>query len=67
MSINTKSRTRRLLRHWRKGLVLLGAVIVSPSAVLFAFYIGFWLARWTYGLKITRTKKEHVVISGASE
>ncbi len=58
MSINTRSKSRRILRHWRKGLVVLGAVILSPSAILFAFYLGFWIARYTYGLKITRTKKE---------
>jgi len=52
------SRSRRILHHWKKGLVILGAVILSPSAVLFAFYLGFWIARYTYGLKITRTKKE---------
>ncbi len=58
LSINTRSKTRRILRHWRKGIVILGAIILSPSAILFAFYLGFWLARYTYGLKIIRTKKE---------
>jgi len=58
MSVNTKSRARRLTRHWRKALVVFGAVVLSPSAILFAFYLGFWIARYTYGLKITRTKKE---------
>ena len=62
MSINTRSKPRRALRHWRKALVVLGAVILSPSAVLFAFYIGFWLARWTYGLKIIRTQKKQTLI-----
>jgi len=57
MSINTRSKSRRALRHWRKALVLLGAIVLSPSTVLFFLYLGFWIGRWTYGLKITRTKK----------
>ena len=62
MSINTKSKSRRLTRHWRKALVVFGAIVLSPSAVLFAFYLGFWLARWTYGLKIVRTQKKQKVV-----
>ena len=58
MSVNTKSKARRALRHWRKGLVALGAAIVAPSPILFALYLGFWIGRYTVGLKITRTRKE---------
>jgi hypothetical protein len=57
MSINTKSRTRRALRHWRKALVVLGVIVLAPSTPLFFLYIGFWIGRWTYGLKVIKTKK----------
>jgi hypothetical protein len=57
MSINTRSKSRRVLRHWRKALVLIGAIVLSPSAVLFFLYLGFWIGRWTYGLKIVKAKK----------
>ena len=58
MSVNTKSRARSLSRHWRKGLVALGAGIVAPSPILFALYLGFWIGRYTVGLKITRQKDD---------
>ena len=44
-------------KYWKKAVVFFIGAWLLATPLLFAFWIGFWLARWTYNLRIIRASK----------
>ncbi len=44
-------------RNWKRIVIVVIGIFLLPAPLLFSVYLGFWLGRYTVGLRVIRNQK----------